>query len=599
MAISSVVEIDKAVSQIIEYEHKPIDKLESDKADLSLKNTSLSQLDSSLEELQSKLQALTSDSVFLSNKSSSSNSSIVTASTSSDAVQTVYQVDVVRLAQVARITSSSSLNLSDGTYAVLQSGEEINASGGSSVTVNPNVVFASGSAAVGFDLSKLVVSGSFKVNDAAITVTGSDTIYTILSKINSSTAGVTATFDSANDSVVLTSSSSGTGQTISVSDDSSGFLEAVKLTETGGNPAPVFTDGTQPDFYNALDQTALVDGSNKIVDGYFSINDITFTVNTQTDSLYSVLNKINNSKAEVSAFYDDVTGKVTISSRGTGKDVYFANDTSKFLENINVMDQSGDLDSTAGIAHYEGTSSQVIINGEVLNRDGNSFSLGGTTFNLQSTGTAKVNVSHDTQKAVDAVKAFVTQYNSTMDTIGGKLKTTLKGERSIINLQRKLQQSIFRTVTNEGSLSRLSQVGLSLVTTGGYGLGKLKFTQSDFLDALSDSKDDVYNLFASDTDSDGTNDDTGFANITNTYIENLTKNTNGIFAVKTNGNNKLMERLQKRIEREEEKLSKREADLRKQYEKLNSAVTLMDQQVQRLQSFSSIMSSITSSYYNK
>ena len=269
MAISSVVEIDEAVSQIIAYEREPINELESDKANLSLKNTALSQIDTSLEELQSKLEALTSESVFKSNKSTSSNSSIATATASSDAVQTVYQVQVVRLAEVARMTSDSSLNLADGTYATLQSGEEINASGGSSVTVNPNVTFANGSAAVGFDLSKTVVSGSFKVNDATISVTGSDTIYTILSKINSSNAGVTATFDTASDSVTLTSSSYGTGQTISLTDDSSGFLEAVKLTETGGNPAPTFTDGTQSEFYEALDQTSLVDGTNKIVDGFF------------------------------------------------------------------------------------------------------------------------------------------------------------------------------------------------------------------------------------------------------------------------------------------------------------------------------------------
>jgi len=599
MAISSVVEIDEAVSQIIQYEREPINELEADKSTLSMKNTALSQVDSSLEELQSKLQALTSESVFKSNKASSSNSGIATATASTDAVQTVYQVQVVRLAEVARMTSDSSLNLADGTYATLQSGEEINASGGSSVTVNPNVVFASGSAAVGFDLTKTVISGSFKVNDATISVTGSDTIYTILSKINSSNAGVTATFDTASDSITLTSSSYGTGQTISLTEDSSGFLEAVKLTETGGNPAPVFTDGTQSKFYEALDQTSLVDGSNKIEDGYFTVNDITFTVNTQTDSLYSVLNKINNSKAGVSAFYDDVTGKVTLSSRETGEDVYLSNDTSKFLENIHVMDQAGDLDGTAGIAHYEGTSSQVIINGEVLNRDGNSFSLGGTTFDLQSTGTAKINVTHDSQKAVDAVKAFVTQYNSTMDNLGGKLKSTLKGERSIVNLKRKLQQSIFQNVNNEGSLTRLSQVGLSLVTTGGYGLGRLKFTQSDFLDALSENKDDVFQLFASDTDGDESYDDTGFANITNSYLENLTKSSNGILAVKTNGNNKLMERLQKRIEREEEKLSKREVDLRNQYEKLNAAVSLMDQQVQRLNSFASSMASITNSYYSR
>lgn len=596
MAVSSIVEVENTIARIMALERESIDKLEKDKADLGLKNSTLAEIDSSLEILQSKLEILKAQSTFNSNAAVTTDSTVATATASSSSVQSIYQMEVVRLAQVAKVTSSS-LGLSDGSYAVLQSGEEINASGTGAVTVDPNVTFASGTAAVGFETAKTVVSGSFRINGSLIKVNGSDTIYTILSKINSKNTGVTATFDETNDVVVLTTSSVGDNQTINLTEDSSGLLDALKLEEVNGNPAPSFTDGVQADLYRALSDTSLVSGTDKIVDGYFSINNITFAVNASEDSLYTVLNRINNSQAGVSAFYDDVTNKITVSSRKTGEDLYFDNDTSHFLQFINVQDQAGDLDGDANESHYEGSTAEVVINGETVERDGNVFILGGTTFNVMSTGTANISVLQDKEKAVDAVADFVSQFNHSMSLIDNKMKTTLKNDRSLSGIKRKLQQKIFRSIENEGGLDKLSDIGLNFIATGGYGLSRLMFTKADFRTALEANSQDVFNLFADDSDDDGVYDDGGFAVLTDAYLEEITKNNNGLLARKSEGNTKIINRLNKRIEKEEEKLSRQEEQLRKDFQKLNSAVSAMDQQVQSLQAFSSSMNAITSSYY--
>jgi len=597
MAVSSIVEVENTIAQIMALERESINKLEQDKTDLSLKNSTLAEIDSSLETLQEKLALLKLQETFISNSAISTDSNVATATASSSSVQSIYQMEVIRLAQVAKITSSSSLGLSDGSYAVLQSGEEINASGTGAVTVDPNVTFASGTAAVGFETAKTVVSGSFRINGSLVTVAGSDTIYTILSKINSKSTGVTATFDETNDRVVLTTSSVGDGQTISLTEDSSGIFDALKLEEINGNPAPSFTDGVQADLYRALNVTPLVSGTDKIVDGYFTINNITFSVNASSDSLYTVLNRINNSQAGVSAFYDDVTNKITVSSRETGDDLYFENDTSNFLEFIDVQDKTGDLDGDTNESHYEGTTAEVMINGETVTRDGNVFALGGTTFNVMSTGTANISVLQDKEKAVSAVYDFVSQFNHSMSLIDTKLKTTMKSDRSLLGIKRKLQQKIFRPIENTGGLDRLTDAGLNFITTGGYGLGRLMFTKADFRTALETNSQDVFNLFADDSDSDGNYDDGGFAVLTDAYLEEITKNSSGLLARKTDGNSKVIERLNKRIEKEEEKLAREEEQLRADFNKLNSAVSAMDQQVQALQAFSSSMNAITSSYY--
>ncbi len=597
MAVSTSIEIEEAVETIIELERESVVEMQEDRTELIDKNSALSAIDKSLEALMDKIDTLKDSNTFFSNQSVSSDTSVLTASATNTAVQTVYQVTVNQLAQVARVTSSSSVGLSEGTYAVWQSGEEINASGGSSVTVDPNITFASGTSAVGFDSDKVVVSGSFKVNGTSIAVTGSDTIYTILSKINSANLGLTATFDTAEDKVVLTSTSIGSGKTLTLSDDTSGFLDAVKLSEVNGNPPIDFTDGTSAGVDAKLDNTSMVSGANAMTDGYFTINNITFKVDTSSDTLKSILSRINNSKAGVSAYYDEVEDKITISSRTTGKDIYFENDTSNFLKKLNVLDTGGDLDGTAGESRYTGTQAEVVVNGETLQRDGNTFTIGGTTFTLKSTGTSNVTVAADTNKAVTAVKAFVDQYNNTIDLIDTKLSGALKSDRSITNLMRKLQQSVIKATSDSGVFNRLSDIGVSFISTGGYGIGSLRFKQSEFTAAMNENKEDVYKLFAQDTDGDGVYDDAGIANTLNSYLTNMTK-SNGSLAIKTNGNISLIKRIEKRIEKEEERLEKRADELREQYQDLSSAVAAMEEQLNSYNSFAATMSSITSSYWS-
>jgi len=593
MAVSTMTEISSAISQIIELERKPVYELENKKKGIDSKNSAWAEIDANLETLLQKLNTLRSLSTFTSKIVGSTNTNVATATASTNAVQTTFQVQVQKLASSARVSSLNSLGLSAGTYSTLVSAE-INADSG--VTIDPNATFASGTSAVKFDSGKAVVSGSFKINGRTISVTGGDTVYTILSKINSSSAGVTATFDSTTDKITLTSSRMGPDQTISFTDDTSGFLSAAKLIQVSGAQSSVFTAGKKSEYNDILSNTSL---AGKINNGYFTINNITFSVNTATDSMNSVINRINNSAAGVSAFYDEDTGKITITSRESGKEILLENDTSNFLKTIDVMNRTGDLDATAGKSRYAGTKSEVYINGELFYKDGNTFTIAGTTFTLMSTGTSNISVAQDNQKAITAVREFVNQFNSTMSVIDKNLAKTLKNDRILSSLKRELQKKIALPITNSGQFSFLGQIGIKLSRTGGGGLGKMSLATSSLTDALKKSSIDVAKLFAEDTDDDGVADDQGFAVSSKSYIENYTKNTTGVFASKISVNNKMAEYLDKRIEREEKKLTKRESEIRKQFEQLNSAVSQLDRQAQSLSNFSSLMQSITSSYYDK
>ena len=110
--------------------------------------------------------------------------------------------------------------------------------------VNVNTAF---NASPGFEAGRSVSAGSFSINGTSISVSATDSITSMLSKINSSAAGVTATFDSANEQVVLTSNTAGSGGQVTLGADTSGFLNAVKLddgTAVTGSDSITVTDGT-------------------------------------------------------------------------------------------------------------------------------------------------------------------------------------------------------------------------------------------------------------------------------------------------------------------------------------------------------------------
>src|SRR5207249_2540027 len=82
-----------------------------------------------------------------------------------------------------------------------------------------------------FDTGMSVTAGSFTVDGVTISVAANDTINTVISKINAATTGVTATYDDTAQTVKLTANEE-SSTPVTVGNDTSGFLAAVKLDQT-------------------------------------------------------------------------------------------------------------------------------------------------------------------------------------------------------------------------------------------------------------------------------------------------------------------------------------------------------------------------------
>ena len=122
-------------------------------------------------------------------------------------------------------------------------------------------------------------SGSFKINGTTITFDADeDTFNEVLSKINSSEAGVTAFYDNSLDRVVITSDTTGSEEIV-FSDISGTFLSSVLklsgVTQTTGQDA-LFT-------LNSTDSADEITKSSNT----FEINGVTFTLKATNVTLYT------------------------------------------------------------------------------------------------------------------------------------------------------------------------------------------------------------------------------------------------------------------------------------------------------------------------
>jgi flagellar hook-associated protein 2 len=141
----------------------------------------------------------------------------------------------------------------------------------------------------------------------------------------------------------------------------------------------------------------------------------------ESKPLASIINDINkNADAGVQAYYDSITDKIVIRSKDYGAGARV------FIENLegNLFGDGGALQIQDGINNISyGKNAQIELNGVIINKNSNKFTIEGLSFDVKETSTeaVTVDVSKDIQGAFDAIKNFVDEYNKLIEAINGKL----------------------------------------------------------------------------------------------------------------------------------------------------------------------------------
>lgn len=142
-----------------------------------------------------------------------------------------------------------------------------------------------------------------------------------------------------------------------------------------------------------------------------------------SESLNSVMSKVNNSKLGVTMFYDSYSDKVTMTRKETGvynnsengKEIEFAE--GDFLTQV-LGFQNGDSGN-----YIKAENATFTVNGLETSRQSNTFSINGVTFTLKKTTDTPVtiNVNNDNDKLYENIKSFVDKYNELVEKIEKKL----------------------------------------------------------------------------------------------------------------------------------------------------------------------------------
>jgi flagellar hook-associated protein 2 len=146
-----------------------------------------------------------------------------------------------------------------------------------------------------------------------------------------------------------------------------------------------------------------------------TINSKNITIN-ETDTLSSMLNKINNSGAGVKATYSSFSDTFTITAAQTG------------AGEINI-EEGGNFPGAFALSSEAGRDAVFEIDGVLATRASNTFTVDGITYTIRgkveatgNTAPITINVTLDTDTIYNTITKFVEDYNSLIEGINNKIR---------------------------------------------------------------------------------------------------------------------------------------------------------------------------------
>ena len=485
------------IDQLADVERAPQRRLLLDQQSLQDRKTAYSSIATQLEVLRNRVTALTTDGLFGSRAAKSSDTDLATASVVTGTVPGAYAFHIDQLA-------SSSIR--QGTSNV---GQTLAATSDVSGVILGDAAFPT-----------LLKPGTFTVNGGQITVAATDTLDSVFQQISTASGGdVTASYDPTTDRISLTSASS-SEIVLGSATDTSNFLQATKLSNNGTSTVTSSTAlgsvRTTVAMTSAQTTTAISDGGAGA--GLFKINGVEISY-ADTDSITTVLKRINNSDAGVTASYDAANDRFLITNKVTG-DIGIAMEdvTGNFLAATGLT--SGSLVRGKDLLYTLDGGGQQSSHSNTIT--GDSSGVTGLSVTVLDEGDFTVSVSTDTEKIKKALTDFIEDYNrvqglidtntaSTTDAKGAVSAGTLAGENDAFGIASDLRRMVGATSGFlTGTLKRLESLGIE--SNGDN--NNLKLADSAKLDeALANRLTEVESLFLNETD--------GLAIRLDDYLESL------------------------------------------------------------------------------
>lgn len=508
--LSSGIDFNQLIDALIDAQRAPVRLVQNQRFLATTRKGLFSDIETALTDLNTATGKLMDKTESTKSTAASSETSIVTATGTGDAATGVFKVTVQQLATATRVTSGFSNSAIFGLGGGIDSDQPA-ASSAAKFGVTPT-------------------NGTFTVNGTPFTIDATtDSLNSILSAIQTQT-GVTASFDSTNDVVRLTSTSS---IQLGAADDTSNFLTVTSLlasTETTdgkhfARQSTVHAGRVRPNTSLTSNNFHMGIAGDSSGNGKFKINSVEVTYNVNSDTLLDVVGRINQKATNVIASYDPTTDRLALTSKSTGSISISRQDvTGNFLEVTGLLDNGYKAKAIQTI----GKNAQVIVDGfndeQTIYSNSNTVTgvIPGVTLNLlkaDATKTGSVTVGRDKATLKSTIQEYVNKFNSATalihkrlseqrifqpDTDAQRRQGLLTGNALLSRIRRDLVSDASGAVSGlAGSLNQLASIGISLSSNPS---GELKVDQTKLDKKLDSDFNGVFSLFFNDIDNDGTVD---------------------------------------------------------------------------------------------
>lgn len=385
------------VDSLADAERTPQTRLRIEQTTLGKQNSAYAAIQTQLDALRTRVKALSDSALYDTRMAGSSNESFATATAATGTTLGSYYFNITQLATAAKQVGATG------------AGSALSASNDVSGLVLGNAAFATA-----------VTAGNITVNGVQIALETTDTLQGVFDKISTATGGaVTGSYDSATDKISLSSASP---IVLGSATDSSNFLNVARLNNNGTgtitSAAELGVIKQTGSLSSANFSTAISDGGAGA--GEFKINGVSISF-AATDTVSSVIKRINDSGAGVTASYDTVNDRFVMANKTTG-DIGVA-----------MEDVTGNFLAATGLTTGALTRGQNLLytvdgGGELTSQSNtiteNSSSIAGLSVTALGVGTTTINVTSDTAAVKTAINDFITEYNKVQSIIDTQTAST-------------------------------------------------------------------------------------------------------------------------------------------------------------------------------
>lgn len=522
--ISNSFDWKSIVDQLIAIDTAPVTRLQNEESSNIDRLAALATLQTKMTDLNTASAALSADGLFSGRTASSSTSGSGWSASAVDGSETGnYTIAVSQLATSARLSGKS------GIAAPLNA-----AATDYDADTNPNGI--DGLTLASLPTATAITAGKFTVNGHQVEVALTDSLQEVFDKIHAADSSVTASYNRASDKITLSSASE---IVVGAANDSSNFLSVMRLANSGSgtvtSAASLGAASTKVPLASAR-----LRGSFGTASGTFTVNGVSIAYDTTSDSLSTILSRINASSAGVSASYDAKNDRVVLLNKATG-------DTGVGVADVGSGTLATVLGLTtgAGATLTRGKNAEFTVNGgstissQSNTLDEDALGVAGLSVTVNSATTQTINVAADTDSMKTAIQNFVTKFNAVQSYIDSQTKITktadgkvsaalLADNREVQSWSSQLRSMAFSQVTgSSGSISRLDALGLDFNSTD----STLSIKDSAKLTAaLANNGTDVAAYFNTET--------TGFAKKFTSYLDSKLDTRNGALQLQINTINK-------------------------------------------------------------